>query len=105
MDGQGGGLSSPAKHECVGSWVWRDCEAGRGNAGFRGEFADLGFKPTVFARSEVVQMACGSDNDWTYQVLEQYNEESSYKAKYESCEGVEEESGYDKKKTEEYGED
>jgi hypothetical protein len=50
-------------------------------------------------------MTRGSNDHRANKVLEQYDEESSYKAKYESCERVEEESGYDEEETKEYGKD
>jgi hypothetical protein len=42
-------------------------------------------------------MTRGSDNHWTYQILKEYYEESSYETEHQSCDRVEEERGYDEK--------
>src|SRR6267143_4121078 len=82
MDCECSSLAGPTEYERVRSRVRRDREPGYGNTGLRGELAYFRFKPTIFAGSQVVQMTRGSDNHWTYQILKQYYEESSYKTEH-----------------------
>src|SRR5713101_4988659 len=82
VDRECSALAGPTEYKRVRSRVRRDREPGHGNAGLRGELAYFRFKPTIFAGSQVVQMTRGSDNHWTYQVLEQYYEERAHETEH-----------------------